>query len=346
MLKLYTNKEYLKETYRNTVFPLLFDMHFLNNKILQEYYTLVDAIEDCDMVVLPIDYVSFYKSANAFSELRIAAKENNKPLWIYSAGDYGFTNYIPNSYTFRLGGFDSKLNDKTFIMPSFINDPYHKQLLQDFSVLKKTDKPSIGFVGHAQLGSLKYIKERLNHLKLNVKRVFKNRLADKQAFYPSSIKRAKYLTWLANDKRLNTQFILRQNYRGGIKTEAEKQKSTQEFYDNMFNNAYTFCSRGVGNFSVRFYETLAMGRIPILLDTDCRLPLHTNIDWQAHCVIIKESQEKTIAQKVLDFHKSLSEDDFKNLQKKNRQLWETQLLRQQYFIAIHNLFLTKINNNG
>lgn len=340
MLKIYTDRQFLIETYRREVFPLLFDIHFLTPNKLSEYFTIVNIITDSDVVIFPINYISFLKYKPAFNNLIKQAKEHNKPLWVYTSGDYGFTNYISNSYTFRLGGFKSKLNKNNFIMPSFINDPY-LILEQDFSVLKKRPQPSIGFVGHAQSGILKYCKEWINHVKGAVKRIFKNQLVDKQAFYPSSIKRANYLSLLSKDIRLNSNFILRKNYRAGIQTEIDKQKTTQEFYNNICNNTYTFCSRGVGNFSVRFYETLAMGRIPVLLNTDCKLPLEDTIDWKQHCVIIEENEVSKMVEKILEFHNSKTEDQFLELQRNNRLLWKSKLLRDQYFIAIHDMFINK-----
>ena len=44
-------------------------------------------------------------------------------------------------------------------MPSFIDDPYISKLPQDILAIQKEKKPSIGFVGHAQSGLLKYFKE-------------------------------------------------------------------------------------------------------------------------------------------------------------------------------------------
>ena len=337
MLKIYTDTQFLNETHRREVFPLLFDLYFLNSMKLVNYYAIVDTIKTCDVVVFPINYTSFLKHKTAFNNLLKLAKEHSKPLWVYSSGDYGFTNYIPNSYTFRLGGFNSKLSQSSVVIPSFINDPY-STLQQDFSALKKEALPSIGFVGHAQSGLVKYWKEWINHLKGNIKRGLGKQLADKQKFYPSSIKRANYLNSLSNDKRLNTNFILRNNYRAGIQTETDKEKTTQEFYSNMYSNAYTFCSRGVGNFSVRFYETLAMGRIPILLNTDCRLPFEANIDWKQHCIIIEENEAAKMAEKIFEFHNSKTEAEFLELQKNNRQLWKSKLVRDQYFIAIYDLF--------
>lgn len=341
MLKLYTNTHFLTQTHRREVFPLLFDMHFKQNELLSNYYNLVNTVKACDIVVFPIDYASFLKYKEAFKILAQDAKKHKKPIWIYTAGDFGLTNYIANSTTFRLGGFKSKLEVDNLIIPSFINDPYLTQIPDGFSVLEKTKKPSIGFVGHAQLGLQKLLKERIGHLKINVKRRLNKMLVDKQSFYPSSIKRASYLSLLARDNRLETNFMLRNKYRGGVTSKKDKKKSTEEFYENIFNNAYTFCSRGVGNFSVRFYETLAMGRIPILLNTDCKLPLENEIDWSKHCVIIEEKEVSNMPDKIIEFHDNISSDYFKTIQSNNRKLWETKLIRQQYFVAIHDIFIKK-----
>ncbi len=341
MLKLYTNKEYLTEKYRRQVFPLLFDIVFKKDELVLNYYQLVEEVVECDIIIMPIDYAFFIKQSQAFRDLLKMLKINKKPLWVYSAGDYGYTNYIANTYTFRLGGFNSKLEQNVFIMPSFICDPYKKQLTQGFLTLKKEKRPNIGFVGHAQLGVVKYMKELLSHFKYNLKRVFKKVLVDAQPFYASSIKRAKFLVKLSKSDELNTQFILRNNYRAGSQAESNKQKSTKEFYNNMFNNPYTFCSRGVGNFSVRFYETLAVGRIPILLNTDCRLPLREVIDWSKHCLILDEKSKQSFESQILEFHNNLDADAFIAIQQSNRELWLNKLERNSYFVEVYKQFKAK-----
>tara|TARA_R110000751_G_scaffold105046_4_gene200887 strand:+ start:108969 stop:109994 length:1026 start_codon:yes stop_codon:yes gene_type:complete len=341
MLKLYTNTNFLTEAYRRQVFPLLFDLVFKQNQKLLEKYSIVSSIEDANIIVLPVDYAVFLKQSKPFLELLKAAKTAKLPIWIYTAGDYGFTNYIPNSYTFRLGGFDSKMDTNAYVLPSFIDDPYTSVLTQGFSVLKKESKPSIGFVGHAQSGFLKYLKDYTNHLKYQVKRQLNQILADNQTFYPSSVKRANYLKRLAVNEGLETNFILRNKYRAGSQTVQTQKETTQQFYDNIFNNAYTFCIRGVGNFSVRFYETLAVGRIPILLNTDCRLPLSNRIDWIKHCLILDASSHIKIADQILEFHKGLTTSEFENIQHSNRNLWLNTLQRDAYFLEIYKQFKTK-----
>ncbi|WP_370215029.1 hypothetical protein [Mesoflavibacter profundi] len=342
MIKLYTNTNFLSETYRRQVFPLLFDLAFKKDEQLLEYYQLVNQVKDADVVVFPIDYALFIKDKDATDALLSEAKLCAKPIWIYTAGDYGFTNYIDNAYTFRLGGFKSKLNNKTFILPSFINDPYTTFLDSRFEPITKSKQPKIGFVGHAQLGFKKWIKEFFNHLKYIVKRKFKGWKVDKQAFYPSSIKRAGYLQTLSKNESIHSNFILRNKYRAGLQNEQTKIDSSKVFYNNIYNTAYTFCIRGVGNFSVRFYETLAVGRIPILIDTDCKLPLDQSIDWSKHCLIIDSNSKIPIATQLLEFHNSLSEEAFKNIQQSNRELWLTLLKREAYFKHIHNHFKTEL----
>ncbi len=342
MLKLYTNTSFLIEMHRKDVFPLLFDLVFKENAVLLGKYQLVTEINEADIVVFPIDYSVFLKYKTEFSALLKDAKEYKKPIWIYTAGDYGFTNYISNAYTFRLGGFDSKLDQKTFIIPSFINDPYVTYLKQGFYPLKKEIKPSIGFVGHAQSGFLKYLKEYSNHLKYRLKRGFKQILADKQSFYPSSVKRAKYLRQLSLNMDLESNFILRNKYRAGLHTPKTQNESISEFYKNIFENAYTVCLRGVGNFSVRFYETLAVGRIPIVINTDCRFPLEDSIDWTKHCLIIDEKSRKPLGDHILEFHNSLSHIQFEDIQKSNRALWLNYLYREAYFLEVYELFKSKV----
>lgn len=342
MLKLYTDISFLTENNRSKVFPLLFDLHYVKNEQLLGFYELVDSVSDCNIVVFPIDYGSFFRYKKTFLKLLTEAKNNKKPIWLYTAGDFGFTVHIPNSYNFRLGGFHSKLGDNAFVIPSFINDPYGTVLRHSLSVLKKEEKPSIGFVGHAKTGVAKYAKSYFSHLKLRFKYIVKSAYFDKQPFYPSGIKRAKYLNTLKRSENLDTNFILRDNYRAGAKDQKTKEETTVEFYNNIFDNLYTFCIRGVGNFSVRFYETLAVGRIPILLNTDCRLPLSNLIDWNKHVLILDPSSKVSLENQILQFHEAKSHEELSEIQKNNRKIWQTHLRRHSYFIKVHDIFAEQL----
>ena len=130
---------------------------------------------------------------------------------------------------------------------------------------------------------------------------------------------------------LNNNFIERKKYRAGVKTSDERAKTTQEFYENIYNAVYTVCVRGGGNFSVRLYETLAMGRIPILINTDGFMPLANIIHWKNHVVWVEENELNTLPEKMLEFHKKYSFEEKVVLMKQNRLLWETKLCFDGYF---------------
>lgn len=94
------------------------------------------------------------------------------------------------------------------------------------------------------------------------------------------------------------------------------------YFKNLHNNLYGLCARGGGNFSFRLGELLMMGRIPILLDTDCLLPFRESIPYETNCIFITENDLPRVKEIVTDFHERHSEEDLIRIQKENRSLWE------------------------
>ena len=117
------------------------------------------------------------------------------------------------------------------------------------------------------------------------------------------------------------------------------------FFSNIYDNDYTLCIRGNGNWSYRFYQTLACGRIPIFVDTDCVLPLSTHIDWKKYCVWIDRSDLKQIGEAVTDFHASLSESDFMDLQMSCRALWEEHFTPKGFMDNLKHYLPDRVKNS-
>ena len=61
----------------------------------------------------------------------------------------------------------------------------------------------------------------------------------------------------------------------------------------MINSHFNICNRGNGNFSMRFYQTLSCGRIPILLNTDMRLPFEEEIKWN-DIIVLGDTEEELV----------------------------------------------------
>ncbi len=318
------------------MFPLLDQLNKPNSKLLS-YYSITENIDECNYIIIPfsIEILLIHGQKKSLDSILQLSQTSNKQVLLFSGADYGVTIKSKNFITVRLGGFASKLNDKTFIMPPFVKDPY-VFIDKKISYLNKSDKVSIGFVGNSDSGFVKFSKEFVLFLKSNFLRIIKKDATDFQKFYPSSYFRHKYLLMLQSNKLIVTNFVFRKKYRAGAKTEKDILKTSLEFYHNIFENQYTFCLRGAGNFSVRFYETLALGRIPILINTDCKLPFENQINWKKHCLIIEENDVKNMSDKIINFHYSFSNNDFIEIQKSNRLLWENYFTKENYFIKLHN----------
>ena len=124
--------------------------------------------------------------------------------------------------------------------------------------------------------------------------------------------RLPYLQML-HESTIKTDFILR---RGFWAPGVDRMVARKEYFDNISNNIFTLCHRGAGNFSYRFYETLMMGRIPVLIDTDCVFP----IDIHGLCVYCKPGDD--VVQNIREFYGT---QNLLEVQKNNRLVWETKL---------------------
>jgi hypothetical protein len=97
---------------------------------------------------------------------------------------------------------------------------------------------------------------------------------------------------------------------------SSKKTARKDFYQNLLSGSYSFCIRGNGNFSYRFYEALSFGRIPILLDTDCVLPFSNIIDWNKFIIKINIDDITNLDSIIRDYNNKFSPIA-------NRELWKT-----------------------
>lgn len=133
--------------------------------------------------------------------------------------------------------------------------------------------------------------------------------------------REKYLNLLEQSK-IKTNFLIRDGFWApGI----EKIQARQDFINNIKDNLFTFCFRGEGNFSYRFYETLMMGRIPIVINTNCSFPFWDIIKNENIGLFIDENEiisgNKNLIQEIINFY-TINKDDLITIQKNNRKIWE------------------------
>ena len=112
---------------------------------------------------------------------------------------------------------------------------------------------------------------------------------------------------------------------------------------------FTFCYRGAGNFSYRFYETLMMGRIPILVNTDCVFPFEDKVDINSLGLVLNEKTLKI--EEFIDKIKGLVavriflKPEFACCRLKNPLVWAWGV-EQKKVVAIKNAISPIIHING
>ena len=121
---------------------------------------------------------------------------------------------------------------------------------------------------------------------------------------------------------LNYDFIIRDGF--WAPEIVDKERAKEDFINNIKRNLMTFCMRGAGNFSYRFYETLMMARIPFLLDTHCVLPFFDEVKSKLTMIqiTIEELQRPKVVDSLLDRLSVLSQSDLLFSQLENRMIWQ------------------------
>lgn len=286
--------------------------------------SIVNTAADCDVIVLPYKIDYYYTShKNAFlKEIDNISVTNNKLIICATKGDFEITPGFKNFHVYRYGGRLSKNKGRSFVYPVFLGDPLPEYFNNNLTFhTTKTAKPVIGFCGQASDSLVKWVKDIGSGVKKRLLKIIGKWPYDTEPVISTTNIRAQLLNTLEKSSLVTTNFIRNRQYRAGVKSKEEKAENSRKFFNNIKESQYIVCYRGLGNFSVRLYETMASGRIPIIVMSDNNLPFPDEIDWSMF-PIVPENKLKDIATIVTDFHSALTDEQFLTLQQKARFIWE------------------------
>lgn len=292
---------------------------------------------EADYFILPLHWTCYLWNGKREmpSALKMAelADRHGKKVIIWFKGDLvprmPFNNYI----LFLPGLVRSKQKKNHIACPVFVDDPQPTFGMRNGLVRSKTEIPTVGFCGYAASNAAKTAWSVVNGLRL--KTIERLGLGDFEEVpvLPSTFLRSRVLSSLSKSRCVRTNFLTRQNYTptkpGGLAAGDDVRVS--EFFTNIYDTDYTVCVRGYGNWSYRFYQTLACGRIPVFVDTDCALPESESIDWKKYCVWVAGDELDRIGEKISLFHDSISEREFFAVQNECRNLWRRFLTPSGFF---------------
>ena len=345
MTRIHYQHSHYNRKNRGQLFPLL--KAFIKNdsftdeeriamyQISEKEVEFVETIEEADICILTMSW-NYYLATDQYElALKYIKKANavGKQVWTWMSGDFGVKLNLEADYlVFRHSGHRSQLPQNHIGMPAFINDPLEKYFqTSEVQYPSYSTQPLVGFCGQANANFTKTAKEISIRIRHHLKYAINKTKNFPQPIQSTSKLRADLLHQLEKAENISTKFIKRKKYRAGVKADKSQHESTFEFYNNILDSQYTVCVRGGGNFSVRFYETLAMGRIPVFVNTDCLLPLINQNDWKKHCVWVEVSEKNKIAEKVKKFHQQHTQESLFKLMQANRNLWEEKMRIGRFF---------------
>lgn len=334
-LKLYVDKKSLSEDYAYS--PLLFPFwkedpalkvlrptFFKTAQFDKSCYALVDEVRDADLTFLPYNYWFLKRRdprfLNKLIEGLLALK---KPILIDAYGDSMDQIDVPQSFILRLGQYRSRLKPNDIIMPTFTEDLLESYFGGRMVLRKKETIPLIGFAGWVETPFYKYPRMHLRDLGLRFLGFFDERfnLLRKGVFW-----RKKAVKVLEGSPFVRTSFIKRSFYSGHTKTaEGDIESLRHDFVENIVNCDYVLDVRGDANQSTRFYEALSMGRVPVFVDTERVMPLEDILRYRDFCLFVDYREIRNLDKIIVDFHRSISDDKFQEMQKKARNAFENYL---------------------
>lgn len=138
--------------------------------------------------------------------------------------------------------------------------------------------------------------------------------------------RRRTLELFNSNKNVKTNFIIRNQFWGGS---PHDKNLVDEFQNNMIETHFNICNRGAGNFSMRFYQTLSCGRIPILLNTDILLPFEEEINWND--IIVIGNTEEELINNLLHYWNT---KNIVEMQIKCKEIYDTYFLNSIFFDKI------------
>lgn len=283
---------------------------------------IVESPEDADYFCIPHNYNYVKNNADYLSEFALLGLKHEKKILVFFPGDSDVEVPIPGSIVFRNSQYRHKLKDNEIVMPAYAVDLGKKYGLAE---RRKEALPVVGFCGWA---SYKTPKEWVSYGIFNFLESVMGKPVKKKGLYF----RRRALDILKKSPKVLTNFIIRSSYSGNSKTlTVDPVQARDEYVKNIKNSDFTLSPKGDGNFSVRFYESLSLGRIPLLIDTDCPLPLEDDINYDDFILRVDHSDIANLSERVSEYYNSLAPEAYIQKQKRCREVFEKYLKIDVFF---------------
>jgi len=292
-------------------------------------FTLVEDIADTDYVLVPHNYRKLMMAdPNKFAAIAEDARVAGKPLLVDASGDIEWPVTVPNAVVLRLSQYRYAVAQNEITIPFLADDLLETYYGRQLQVRKKRNRPSVGFAGWAHFSFEQRIKTYIKELPITLASLIDRK---RQAEHKGLYFRERALRALKGSVRIESHILERNSYSGhAVTMQGTFADTRREFVETLHDSDYALVVRGDANASVRFYEALSLGRIPLFVDTECVLPLEDNIPYREFCVFVNHTDIQCIGDILADFHAQIRTEKFEDMQRKARAAYD-QFLRIDVF---------------
>lgn len=225
------------------------------------------------------------------------AKQHNKNIIAFYNDDNSTPIALPtNVKVYRTSILKSKQKENEYPLPAWSEDFYTSR--GNINIRSKGNKAVIGFCGA--------ITHPIRNTAINL---------------------------LKHNINIETNFLLRNSFWGG---NIHNQDLRNEYINNILDSDFILCCRGAGNFSYRLYETMSLGRVPIIVDTDIALPCDDIIDWKTISIWVNDIN--CINEHINEFWNNITDVDYKKLQYKIRSTYEDYICPSGFALYLSNKY--------
>jgi hypothetical protein len=284
---------------------------------------------DAQAIVLPNNFKkTLSPEATRYVQTYVdTGEEAGKPVYVFSLGDFtGQIQFDPRVFVFRYSLYTDTTSSQDISMPTLTADVAPEGI----TIRQKQERPRVSFCGLAGFPTL---KRRLAY-------VIKNLILTFQSFAnPHTQARKLGIYWRRAAMRaceaslsIDTHFIIRKTFSGNRATiEIDPAQARKEYLDSIRDADFVLAPKGDGNYSNRFLETLSMGRIPVLIDTNVILPLEDRIDYSKIIVRVPMNRVKETPIYIRNFYEALSEEEWRKRQQLARDTFARYLRVDSFF---------------
>jgi len=293
-------------------------------------HIFTDNVQDADFVLIPQAIRKVNSEVLEYVRgVRNEARAYALPVLVFIAGDLCHREHIDleGVVVFKGSEYAGARKSNEIVFAPFVEDLGE---LNPAFVRPYAELPVVSFCGYAGFPALRtHIKYVCTNLAIDMLSLINRNV---QVYKRGIFFRRKALHVLSKDSRLLHHFILRDSYSGNIDTaQHDPLVLRAEYIQNILQSDFVLAPKGDANFSSRFYETLSLGRIPVLIDTGMVLPFADAVSYEQICVRVPHTKLHEAADYIVRWYQRKGEQGYRTAQKEARKAFDTHLRYDRYF---------------